>query len=292
MVRSSTTILAVMVAIAGGEQIGTTAEPELLVTVVARAVEPGEVVQLSVTCSCSTPLEQVRAEAFGHPITFAPVGQQWRGLVGIDVDVTRGSYMVPITATGQGLPTLTTVQTLRVAPRVFATRRLRVNPEFVEPPESQVARILEEAERIASLLKIVSPRQWDGTFLRPAAGPATSNFGVRSIYNGQRRSPHAGIDFRGPTGTPVTAPSAGRIALAEALFFTGNTVLIDHGQGLYSLLAHLSRFAVTVGDEVMPGDVVGFVGATGRVTGPHLHWAVRLHEARVDPLSLVDLGKR
>lgn len=291
MVRALGILVAAVLVTAEAAAMGTAAGSELSVAVAARAVQPGEVVRIDVSCSCSGPLEHVKAEAFGHEIEFAPMGQRWRALVGIDLGVKPGAYTVPITATGAGLPSRMTVYTLHVAAKTFATRRLQVDPEFVEPSERELGRIVREAERIASLIKTVSTRRWDGMFLRPAAGAATSNFGIRSIYNGELRTPHAGIDFRGRIGTPVKAPSAGRVVLADDLFFTGNTVILDHGQGLYSLLAHLSRVAVKESDEVMPGAVVGFVGATGRVTGPHLHWAVRLNEARVDPLSLLELGR-
>ena len=117
--------------------------------------------------------------------------------------------------------------------------------------------------------------------------PANSAFGTRSILNGQPRSPHSGADFRSAAGTPIKAPNAGRVVLAGDRYFTGNTVIIDHGLGLFSLFAHLSEVSVKEGDSVQSGEVVGKVGATGRVTGPHLHWSVRLSGARVDPLSLL-----
>lgn len=119
-----------------------------------------------------------------------------------------------------------------------------------------------------------SPRVWHGN---------------RSVFNGEPRAPHAGEDFRGTTGTPVRAPGGGRVVLAEDLFFTGQTVVIDRGLGLYSLLSHLSRIDVTPGQQVTRGNTVGLLGATGRVTGPHLHWTVRLGGARVDPLRVLAL---
>ena len=121
------------------------------------------------------------------------------------------------------------------------------------------------------------------------ADPANSAFGARSIFNGQPRSPHGGADFLSAAGTPVKAPNAGRVALARDLYFTGNTVVIDHGLGLFSLFAHLSAIDVQAGAAVGTGDVVGRVGATGRVSGPHLHWTVRAGGARVDPLSLLEV---
>ena len=132
-------------------------------------------------------------------------------------------------------------------------------------------------------------RLWSGGFLRPVPGDSTSSFGRRSVFNGQPRSPHSGTDFRGAEGTRITAPNAGIVVLAADLYFSGNVVIIDHGWGLYSYFAHLSSIAVEDGIRVEQGDVVGDVGATGRVTGPHLHWTVRLNDARVDPLSLMQL---
>ena len=129
--------------------------------------------------------------------------------------------------------------------------------------------------------------RWPGTFAVPIEGALVSGFGVRSVFNGEPRAAHGGADFASPTGTPVAAPADGRVVLAADLYFTGSTIVLAHGGGAYSLLAHLSRRDVRTGGAVARGQVIGAVGATGRVTGPHLHWTVRLHTARVDPLSLV-----
>ena len=270
--------------------VGGQVEPELTVAMTARAMQPGEVVRIDVSCSCSKPLGRVRATVFSKDIEFAPAGSSWQALVGIDLETRARQYALKIDATGQGMPPLTAARTLRVAARTFPTRRLRVAPEFVEPPPDALERIALENERIASLIQIVSARHWDGVFLTPVAPTITSDFGTRTLFNGQPRAPHLGVDLAGETGTPVKAPSGGRIALADNFYLTGNTLIIDHGQGLYSLLAHLSRFAVDPGADITAGAVVGFVGATGRVTGPHLHWSTRLNGARVNPMSLVELG--
>jgi murein DD-endopeptidase MepM/ murein hydrolase activator NlpD len=120
-------------------------------------------------------------------------------------------------------------------------------------------------------------------------GAANSSFGTRSVFNGEARNPHTGTDFLSPAGTPVRAPASGRVVVARDLFFTGNTVVIDHGSGVFSTLAHLSRIDVREGAPIARGDGVGLVGATGRVTGPHLHWSLRVGAARVDPLSALAL---
>ena len=121
------------------------------------------------------------------------------------------------------------------------------------------------------------------------ARPRGEPFGTRSIFNGKPRNAHGGADFLSPAGTPIEAPNAGHVVLARNLYFSGNTIVIDHGLGLYSTLAHPSEFQVREDEDVMTAQIVGRVGATGRVTGPHLHWAVRASGARIDPLSLLAL---
>ena len=182
------------------------------------------------------------------------------------------------------------VYTLLVRPRKFRTRRLTVNPDFVTPPASARERINRESALLNEVFRDSSAtRLWTSAFVRPVPDEANSAFGTRSIFNGTPRNQHNGADFMSKAGAPIHAPNAGRIVIARDLYFSGNTVVIDHGLGLFSTLAHLSAFAVKEGDRVTAGQVVGEVGATGRVTGPHLHWAVRASGARIDPLSLLAL---
>jgi murein DD-endopeptidase MepM/ murein hydrolase activator NlpD len=248
-------------------------------------------VRIAVRCTCPGSLEQVRGEVFGQTVRFASTDQGWWGLAGIDLATKPGRYRVTVEAERPRLSPLRATRSLRVAARTFPTRQLRVAPRFVEPSEDDQLRIVREAERIDAIFKTPSLRVWDGVFLSPLMGPVTSNFGARSVFNGQPRAPHAGIDFTDEIGTPTASPSAGRVTLADDLFFTGNTIIIDHGQGLYSLFAHLSEFVAREGEDVAPGTIVGYVGATGRVTGPHLHWAVRLNAARVDPRSMIEIAR-
>jgi len=179
---------------------------------------------------------------------------------------------------------------LRIASRTFRTRRLTVNEAFVTPPPSEQARIEREAALLAGVWNApAAQRLWTGPFVRPVPQEANSAFGTRSIFNGKPRNAHGGADFLSPAGTPIQAPNAGRVAVARNLYYSGNTVIIDHGLGLFSMLAHLSAIDVHEGDRVAAGELLGRVGATGRVTGPHLHWAVRAGSARIDPLSLLAL---
>ena len=249
----------------------------------ARAYQPGELVVLTIPTTAAP--AAIRVRAFGHNVPVFQTGSGTCGaLIGIDLDVLPGNQNVTI-----DLPDGNhVVKTITVTRRRFPTRQLRVDPDFVIPPPTVEARIAHEARELAAIWTTPSAeRLWTGAFERPVPGEATSSFGTRSIFNGQPRSPHGGADFLSPAGTPIHAPAAGRIILAQDLYFSGNTVIIDHGLGLFSMLAHLSAFEAREGDRVEAGQVVGRVGATGRVTGPHLHWAVRVGGARVDPLSVL-----
>ncbi len=244
-----------------------------------------------VTARLQAPQALVRATAafLGTSVALSPADEPgtWEALLGVDLDVRPGTYPVAVTTvTAAGLEE-TVSRPIRVLATRYPTRRLRVAPRFVEPPASELARITGEAARLTAIFSSTSPRHWRGAFALPAPGRPTSSFGLRSVFNGQARNPHAGADFPGLEGTPITAPNAGTVVLAEELYFTGNTVVVDHGAGLYSLFAHLSRIDVRPGDTVALGQMLGQLGATGRVTGPHLHWAVRLLGARVDPLAVV-----
>ncbi|HEV8347869.1 MAG TPA: M23 family metallopeptidase [Vicinamibacterales bacterium] len=259
------------------------------VTAKSRSVQPGELVVLTITPPAR--VDAVRVRAFGHEVAaFASSNKDagaWQALVGIDLDVKPGTYPVAIdTDAGR----LRTTYDLVVQPRRFPTRRLTVDESFVNPPPSERERIEQEARLLDQVWRAPSgERLWTEPFVRPVAEPANSRFGTRSIFNGVPRNPHGGADFLSPSGTPIHAPNAGRIAIARSLYFSGNTVVIDHGLGLFSMLAHLSVIDVHEGDRVSAGQIVGRVGATGRVTGAHLHWAVRANSARVDPLAVLAL---
>ena len=262
---------------------------ELAVTHLARAVAPGEMMLLTITAPGT--VSGIDATALGHPVPVFPGGQPatWHALVGIDLDVVPGKYDIVIVARRNDRRQ-SFVHHIVVAPKRFGVRRLAVDPKFVTPPASALGRIEREQKRLADVLAVVSPqRLWRGKFVAPVDGAPASNFGQRSVFNGQPRGSHRGTDFASPSGAPVRTPGAGRVVMAEELYYSGNTVLVDHGLGLYSLLAHLSRIDVRVGDLVTQGENVGLVGATGRATGPHLHWTLRLGSSAVDPLSLLAL---
>ncbi len=253
----------------------------------ARSQQPGELVELTIAAPAKA--DAVRLAAFHHEIPAYRVDAgHWRALVGIDLDTAPGSYRVDVDALAGGAVLEHATREFVVRGKQFPTRQLQVDPAFVTPPANVEERIATEAKALEAVwTSSAGERYWSRPFVRPVPGAANSQFGSRSIFNGVPRAPHGGGDFLSGTGTPVLAPNAGRIAIARDLYFTGNTVVIDHGLGLFSLLAHLSETDVHEGDLVEEGQVIGKVGATGRVTGPHLHWAIRANGARIDPLSVL-----
>ena len=258
------------------------------IEVSARALQPGELAVVSIDPPASA--QRVTVRAFDREIAaYRADDGHWRALVGLDLDLEPGSYTLTIDAGAQPA-----TREIIVRPKTFPSRRLTVDPNFVTPPPSVADRIAREAQLLAATWTRVTPeRLWTDRFVRPVAEPANSAFGSRSIFNGQRRNAHSGADFLSPAGTPIHAPNAGVVVIARDLYYSGNTVVIDHGLGLYSMFAHLSAFDAREGEHLTAGQTIGRVGATGRVTGPHLHWAVRANGARVDPLSLLAvLGDR
>ncbi len=253
-----------------------------------RSFRQGAVALLTITPP--RPITRLEGEVFGRGIATwsASSSLVWHALVGIPLDGASGSHEVVLRAADAGGQTIDGRTTLRILHAQFATRRLRVDSRFVDPPESAAERIAREARMLTDLWsEAKGERLWRGPFRLPVPGVATSSFGRLTILNGQSRGRHQGADFHAVEGTPIHAPNAGAVVLAGDLYMSGNTIVLDHGDGLFSLLAHLSQIRVQAGARVARGEVIGDTGATGRVTGPHLHWAVRLRGTSVNPLSLV-----
>jgi murein DD-endopeptidase MepM/ murein hydrolase activator NlpD len=177
---------------------------------------------------------------------------------------------------------------VRVADYPYPTQELKVADKYVSPPKAELERIAAERRRVAALFALETPRRFALPLAAPLATlPTSARFGARRIFNGESRTPHSGADYSAAPGTLVFAPADGRVALAEEQYFAGKAVYLDHGDGLLSMSFHLSELLVATGDQVARGQPIGKVGATGRVTGPHLHFGLRWHGARVDPDLLV-----
>jgi murein DD-endopeptidase MepM/ murein hydrolase activator NlpD len=220
-------------------------------------------------------------------------GAGWMTVLGVDLDTQPGTHDALLELTYEGGRKMQRRESIVVAAVDYPTTRLTVEPRYVELDPEDQARANREAEEIAKIYAAVTPEAyWTEPFQVPIPGATGGrNFGHRRIFNDQPRAPHAGADLSAATGTPIRAANRGRVVLAENLFFSGNAVFLDHGLGVYTVYLHLSEMKVQPGVMVERGDVVGLAGATGRVTGPHLHWGVRIVDARVDPFSLLALDE-
>ncbi|MEE4618876.1 peptidoglycan DD-metalloendopeptidase family protein [Pseudomonas alliivorans] len=207
-------------------------------------------------------------------------GTRWLAIVGIPLTVKPGTEQI---ASGGRSLSFTVGTKKYPEQRITLKNKRQVNPN----PEDNKRIEGELAEQIRAY-RSFSPGTPSNLILdKPVNGPLSSKFGVRRFFNGEERNPHAGLDFAVPAGTPIKSPAAGKVILIGDYFFNGNTVFVDHGQGFISMFCHMSKINVKQGDLVLRGGVVGEVGATGRATGPHMHWNVSLNDARVDPAIFI-----
>lgn len=258
------------------------------VSVTPASPRPGDILLLQVT---GAPPD-LRVEWDGRPVPVFPSAGGWAALVGLDLDVrpqpigwrvTRPSVAKNGGALAAGAVT--------VRSRTFPTQPLTLPKGMVDLDAATLARVdAERGELKAALAAGTGERLWRGPFRAPLdGGQPTGGYGLRRVINGQPRSPHTGYDWAAPIGTPVLAVNGGRAALVAEHFFAGRNVVLDHGLGLFTLYYHLDETRVASGDSVAAGQVIGTVGATGRVTGAHLHFGVLLAGARVDPEALLAL---
>jgi len=234
----------------------------------------------------------VEGQWMGHPLQFFPGRdhRSWFALAGVDVDYAAGPSTLKISVKAGSGRVREINQTVEIHEAHYRTGTLAVAPRFVEPGPEAIKEI--EAE-VALKTKVFASSAteplWSGDFRAPVTSEATDSFGTRRLFNGKLASVHKGMDFRARIGTPVHAGNSGMVVLARKLYFEGNCVAIDHGLGLYTISMHLSRIDVKEGAHVTKGQLVGLSGATGRVTGPHLHWAVRWQDAYLDPAKLLQM---
>jgi murein DD-endopeptidase MepM/ murein hydrolase activator NlpD len=214
-------------------------------------------------------------------------------LIGIDLSTKPAKYEMKVLATGEDGVSFSKALWLKVEKTDFAVQKLSLPKSMVELDPKTLERVNQESKRVRNLFQGVREEKlWKGPFIRPLEGELSGAFGVRRIINGQARNPHSGIDLQAEAGTPVAACNGGIVALVEELFFSGKTVILDHGGGLYSMYFHLADAGGSAGDRLRTGDILGRVGSTGRSTGPHLHWGMIIRGARVDPLSLLRLTEK
>lgn len=204
----------------------------------------------------------------------------WLAVLGLALSTEPGEYHVDVQQPGSNPRQIA----FQVTDKKYSVQQLKVAPGQVNLAPEDEARVANEREKVRAALEGFSPDAPATLRLTaPVPGPRSSSFGLRRVFNGESRNPHSGMDIAAPTGTPIKVPLPGRVVDVGSYFFNGNNVVVDHGQGLMTMYCHLSKIRVETGQVVKSGDVLGDVGATGRVTGPHLHWGVILNGASVDP---------
>ncbi len=234
--------------------------------------------------------DEVTGAFAGVALPFSAGPGRATALVGIDLDLAPGEHRLEVAVRRAGGPPLVLARAVPVEDAGYAVERLTLPADKVSDfDEKTLGRIEREKAELKALFATWSgTRRWKG-FRRPVPGEIRSRFGGRRVINGEPRNPHTGIDQRGGQGTPIAAVADGVVAYVGDQFFSGKVTVLDHGQGTYSLYAHQSKVRVRVGQEVAAGTPIGEIGMTGRVTGPHLHWGVRVNGARVDPEKLLAL---
>jgi murein DD-endopeptidase MepM/ murein hydrolase activator NlpD len=268
------------------------ADLAITIEINARAIAPGEPVRIEVLSP--EPLEWLEGSfleqtVFMSRIGSTEAGERWSGWAMIDLDQRPGQAAVEMSGTAECGRAAVGTRAVTIAAKEFPEEHLSVAPKYVEPPPEVQERLSRERARLRALYKERRPLSSVGAvFVRPVPGEPTSIFGTRRLFNNEPRSPHPGLDLRAQTGTPVKASGPGIVVLAQDLYYSGNTVLIDHGGGLFTIYAHLSEIEVEEGLGVEAGRQIGLSGATGRVTGPHLHWGAKIGNRPFDPTALLD----
>jgi murein DD-endopeptidase MepM/ murein hydrolase activator NlpD len=258
----------------------------------ARAVQPGEPIRIEVRSPL--PLGTLEGDFGGEPVAFRRAGgggspERWSGWAMVGLLEEPGVTVLEVRGRTRAGQETAGTRAVTVHPKEFPTEQLSVAPRYVEPPPEARERLAREREKLAALYASRQTEALGATvFTRPVTGPPTSPFGTRRIFNGKPRDPHSGLDLRAATGTTVASAGDGVVGLAQDLYYSGKTVIVDHGGGLFTLYAHLSELQVGVGERVEAGQTVGLSGATGRVTGPHLHWGAKIGNRPFDPRALLD----
>ncbi len=267
------------------------AENRILIECFPKVAKQGDVclIRASGAPSLKSIYGEWRGERF--PIAFNPETGIYEGLLGIDLATPPATYKMKVVATEGTGGSHSDVLSLRVKKVDFGTQSLSLPSEMVELDAKSLERVHQETKRLEGLFQNYrAERLWRGVFVQPVEGEVSTGFGLNRIINGKQSSPHTGVDLRAEQGTPVLASNHGIVVLVDELFFSGKSVILDHGLGFYSMYFHLSEILVQEGDRAQTGSILGRVGSTGRSTGPHLHWGIRIRGARVDPFALLRIG--
>jgi murein DD-endopeptidase MepM/ murein hydrolase activator NlpD len=265
--------------------------PRLTLTATTREPRQGAIVAVVLRSDAPLTAAVLTGEGERIPLEADAAGRVFHGLLGVDFAQKTGAERFEAEVSDACGGRHRAALELRVRDGRFPSQRLTVDTKYVEPPESEKERIASDHEKVERVWAAGEEgRRWRGAFALPVPGTTPGAFGARRVLNGATKSRHGGVDMAAAEGTPILAAAPARVALAEDLYFSGGTVILDHGGGLFTTYFHMSRIDVHVGDVVAEKEPLGAVGATGRVTGPHLHWGARLHDKRVNPLGLLKLS--
>lgn len=218
---------------------------------------------------------------------------RWTGFLPTSFYQKSGKYKIEVAVRKKASPEpIVFIRDIEITEGVYPSETLKVAQKHVSPGKKDLIRIKKEGAEIRAIYDQSTNEQlWRGEFILPVDTVVTSPYGVKRVYNGKLQNFHQGLDFRAPTGTPIMSPGEGRVVLAKNLFYTGNTVIIDHGFSIYTVYAHMSELKVRTGDKVSAKDLLGLSGSTGRVTGPHLHWGAVIRNVKVNPVDLMRVLK-
>ena len=260
-------------------QGATVAPPKVIIQ--PKKIGPGDIATIIV----KNVAEPVEGAFNGKKLFFNAAKNSYKAILGIDLNLEPGQYPLEITSNGKKLLT-----NLKIVKKKYPVQRLTLPEKMVVLSPEDEARTELDQKKTSVIWPVDSLRIWNGNFVNPLPGKKVGTpFGVRRIINKIPKSSHSGVDITADEGEPVLAPNDGVAVLVDNLFYSGNSVVLDHGQGIYTMFFHLSKINVRYGQAVMKGDVIALVGSTGRATGAHLHWGVRMQGARVDPLELIRL---
>lgn len=255
------------------------AEPSILIT--PKKIVPGGLMVVTVK-NAAGPVE---GSFNGKHLYFNPAKHAFKAVVGIDLKTEPGTYPLSLTVDGKQL-----TRDVVIARKIYPVQKLTLPEDMVVLSPENEARTEREQRKMAAIWPFDSLRFWQGSFIDPLPGKELGTpFGVRRIINDIPKNPHSGVDLTADEGEPVKAPNDGVVILVDDQFYSGISLVLDHGQGIYTMFFHLSKIEVKYGQAVRKGDVIALVGSTGRSTGAHLHWGVRVQGAKVDPLALIKL---
>lgn len=267
------------------------ANPAVQVSLTPETIRQGDV--LLITVKTGPGIHRISGTLFDKTIRFyrKPGRDAYTALAGIDLDADPKRYNLSLSLEDKSGGIIKKDFEIQVASAEFRTQQLTLPKEKVDLDEETLKRVNLEKEEIDKIWDIsTADHLWEGNFIKPVEGVIDDNFGFRRVINGEPRSPHTGIDIDAPEGAPVYAANQGRVVFTGDQFFSGKGLVIDHGLGLLTMYFHLSEILVTAGEDVKKGQIIARVGKTGRATGPHLHWGIRLNGARVNPASMLGLS--